>query len=157
MFIFIYSWLPPTIQDMARQCSSVLYFSRRQYSCQLALENTLQALCMWENSCFTLQWSLICSHLCSCTNQWRSGLLKKGSAQKGQSWPLYKLARSAISSESFHWSESHRFACSFWMMNEWCIYIALYCVLLYTQSALQSCGGGWGLSSTTTSVQHPLE
>ncbi len=27
-------------------------------------------------------------------------------------------------------------------MNEWCIYIALYCVLLYTQSALQSCGGG---------------
>ncbi len=41
-------------------------------------------------------------------------------------------------------------------MNEWCIYIALYCVLLYTQSALQSCGGGGGLSSTTTSVQHPL-
>ncbi len=27
-------------------------------------------------------------------------------------------------------------------MNEWCIYIALYCVLLYTQSTLQSCGGG---------------
>ncbi len=27
-------------------------------------------------------------------------------------------------------------------MNEWCIYIALYCVLLYTQSALQSCVGG---------------
>ncbi len=26
-------------------------------------------------------------------------------------------------------------------MNEWCIYIALYCVLPYTQSALQSCGG----------------
>ncbi len=39
-------------------------------------------------------------------------------------------------------------------MNEWCIYIALYFVKLYTQSALQSCGGG--LSSTTTSVQHPL-
>ncbi len=36
-------------------------------------------------------------------------------------------------------------------MNELCIHIALYCVLLYTQSALQSC-----LSSTTTSVQHPL-
>ncbi len=32
---------------------------------------------------------------------------------------------------------------------------ALHCVLLYTQSALQSCGGG-GLSSTTTSVQYPL-
>ncbi len=35
-------------------------------------------------------------------------------------------------------------------MNEWCIYIALYCVFLYTQSALQSCVfvcvGGWGLS-----------
>ncbi len=29
-------------------------------------------------------------------------------------------------------------------MNEWCIYIVLYCVLLYTQSALQSCGGGGG-------------
>ncbi len=39
-------------------------------------------------------------------------------------------------------------------MNEWCIYIALYCVLLYTESTLQSCGGG--LSSTTTSVQHLL-
>ncbi len=26
-------------------------------------------------------------------------------------------------------------------MNEWCIYIALHCVLLYTQSALQSFGG----------------
>ncbi len=39
-------------------------------------------------------------------------------------------------------------------MNELSIYIALYYVLLYTQSALQSCGGG--LFSTTTSVQHPL-
>ncbi len=41
-----------------------------------------------------------------------------------------------------------------WMnewMNEWSIYIALYCVLLYTQSALQSCGGN--LSSTTTSLR----
>ncbi len=27
-------------------------------------------------------------------------------------------------------------------LNEWCTYIALYCVLLYTQSASQSCGGG---------------
>ncbi len=27
-------------------------------------------------------------------------------------------------------------------MNEWGISIALYCVLLYTQSALQSCVGG---------------
>ncbi len=35
-------------------------------------------------------------------------------------------------------------------MNEWCIYIELYCVLLYTQSALQLCVGG-GLSSTSTS------
>ncbi len=26
-------------------------------------------------------------------------------------------------------------------MNEWCIYIALYCVLFYTQSALKSLGG----------------
>ncbi len=28
------------------------------------------------------------------------------------------------------------------VMNEWCIYIALYCILLYTKSALQSWGGG---------------
>ncbi len=31
-------------------------------------------------------------------------------------------------------------------MNEWCIYIALYYVLLYTQSTLQSWGGGGGVS-----------
>ncbi len=30
-------------------------------------------------------------------------------------------------------------------MNEWCIYIALYCILLYTKSALQSCWGGGSL------------
>ncbi len=41
-------------------------------------------------------------------------------------------------------------------INEWCIYKALYCVLLYTQSSLQSCGGGGGLSLTTISVQHPF-
>ncbi len=26
-------------------------------------------------------------------------------------------------------------------LNEWCVFIAPYCVLLYSQSALQSCGG----------------
>ncbi len=43
-------------------------------------------------------------------------------------------------------------------MNEWCIYIALYWVLLYTQNALQSCGGGGGggLSSTTTWMMRRL-
>ncbi len=41
-------------------------------------------------------------------------------------------------------------------MNEWCTYIVLYSVLLYTQSTSQSCGGGGGVSLTTTSVQHPL-
>ncbi len=49
-------------------------------------------------------------------------------------------------------------------MNEWGIYIALYCVLLYTQSALQSCGGGGSLlnhhqcaasSRTTVPVRSP--
>ncbi len=40
-------------------------------------------------------------------------------------------------------------------INEWMMHLySAFCVLLYTQSALQSCGGG--LSSTTTSVQHPL-
>ncbi len=61
------------------------------------------------------------------------------------------------------WSKSRSRNQSNWKilklwMNEWCIYIAIYCVLLYTKSALQSCvgGGGGDLSSTTTSVQHPL-
>ncbi len=40
------------------------------------------------------------------------------------------------------------------LMNEWCIYIVLYCVLFDTQSAYNHVGGG--LSSTTTSVQHPF-
>ncbi len=40
-------------------------------------------------------------------------------------------------------------------MNEWMMHLySAFCVLLYTQSALQSCGGG--LFSTTTSVQHTL-
>ncbi len=46
-------------------------------------------------------------------------------------------------------------------MNEWCIYIALYCVLLYTQSALQTWGGvGGGFSSqppnTFSSIDNKL-
>ncbi len=60
-------------------------------------------------------------------------------------------------SKSRSWNQSILKILKLWV-NEWCIYIAL-CVFLYTQSALQSCGGGgggWGLSSTTTSVQHPL-
>ncbi len=40
-------------------------------------------------------------------------------------------------------------------MSKLCTYIELYCALLYTQSTSQSCVWG-GLSSTTTSVQHPL-
>ncbi len=43
------------------------------------------------------------------------------------------------------------YSASLWLNDD--LYSA-FCVLLYTQSALQSCGGG--LSSTTTSVQHPL-
>ncbi len=39
---------------------------------------------------------------------------------------------------------AHKSGSSSDWMNEWCTYIALYCVLLYTQSALQSCGGGGG-------------
>ncbi len=51
-------------------------------------------------------------------------------------------------------------------MNECCIYIALYCVLLYTQSALQSCvcvcvcvcvGGGGGLSSPSPACSIHLD
>ncbi len=46
-------------------------------------------------------------------------------------------------------------------MNEWCYYIALYCVLLYTQSALQSCEGGGSLlnhhqcAASTWMMQRP--
>ncbi len=36
-------------------------------------------------------------------------------------------------------TNQHGTHCWWWWW--WCIYIALYCVLLYTQSALQSCGG----------------
>ncbi len=69
------------------------------------------------------------------------------------------------------WSLSHSTAKSFHilfsfsaetnldiLLNELRMHLyCTYCVLLYTQSqsASQSCGGG-GLSSTTTSVQHPL-
>ncbi len=43
-------------------------------------------------------------------------------------------------------------------MNEWCIYIAFYCVLLYTQSALQSCGvGGGGYPQPTPVDSHQIK
>ncbi len=51
----------------------------------------------------------------------------------------------------------NQFICIEWMnewMNEWCIYIALFIVYSYTPKALYNHVGG--LSSTTTSVQHPL-
>ncbi len=43
-------------------------------------------------------------------------------------------------------------------MNEWCIYIALLCIVVNPKCFTIMCGCGWGggLSSTTTSVQHPL-
>ncbi len=39
-------------------------------------------------------------------------------------------------------------------MNEWCVYVVLYCVLLYTQSTLQLCVcvGGGGVSPETPPV-----
>ncbi len=62
-----------------------------------------------------------------------------------------------LSSVSWHysgelWNKSRSWNQSIWKilklwMNEWCIYIAIYCVLLYTKSALQSCGGGGGSGS----------
>ncbi len=44
-------------------------------------------------------------------------------------------------------------------MNEWSIYIALNCVLLYTQSALQSCGGSHmdDATAATTLTTHQLQ
>ncbi len=38
-------------------------------------------------------------------------------------------------------SSTHSYVQNCMSLNEWCIYTARYCVLLYTQSALQSCGG----------------
>ncbi len=45
---------------------------------------------IWENSCFTLYWSMICSRLCTAKT---NGALAR---QKEQSRPLYKWAQSAI-------------------------------------------------------------
>ncbi len=57
-------------------------------------------------------------------------LMVMGVISASWAWPMHKmlfLAFLAFSTER---------------MNEWCFYIVLYCLLLYTQSALQSCGGG---------------
>ncbi len=80
-------------------------------------------------SSFT-QWQLIFHNLVNLPNT--SFLFKKF------------FSRNPTGSFSFEW------------MNEWCIYIALYSVLLYTQCALQSCGGEGHSSTTTSAVQHPL-
>ncbi len=102
--------------------------------------STFNVTCSWdgllgERNCFCV-WSFWCSELCSVD---QTVTVQRGSVLdvRGPEWffqPFCSLCE--------------------WMMNEWCIYIALYCVLLYTQSTLQSCGGG--LSSTTTSVMRRL-
>ncbi len=62
-----------------------------------------------------------------------------------------------IKKKNLYHSNEHDWLNAIEWMNEWCIYIVLYCVLLYTQSALQSRVCVWGgLFSTTTTVQHPL-
>ncbi len=55
----------------------------------------------------------------------------------------FKYAKAQMRSEDYQWITVWIVAWTFlneWM-NEWGIYIALYCVLLYTQSALQSYEG----------------
>ncbi len=53
-------------------------------------------------------------------------------AQIHQNWTIEDWTNVA-------WSDESRFLLRY-SMNEWCIYIVLYCVLLYTQSTLQSYG-----------------
>ncbi len=54
-------------------------------------------------------------------------------AQIHQNWTIEDWKNVAWSDEWSRFLLRHS-------MNEWCIYIALYCVLLYTQSTLQSYG-----------------
>ncbi len=75
-------------------------------------------------------------------------------------WHFYHLWWSLKKTQMFSSNKPMNF--SLWVvtqkciMNEWMHEVFIehfYCVLLYTQSTLQS---WWGLSWTTTSVQHPL-
>ncbi len=61
--------------------------------------------------------------------------------KKKRSEVRFPKASLANYGDKFHWTLLVMTELVNELMNEWCIYIALYCVLLYTQSALQSCGG----------------
>ncbi len=58
----------------------------------------------------------------------------------GPTWRLVPVSRAHKTNSNLHTS-----ICVYAdpTLYEWCIYIALYCVLLYTQSALQSYGGSF--------------
>ncbi len=76
--------------------------------------------------------------------------------KKNSSWESFILTCS-VTILAADGSAKLGFALQIWWLlafssNEWMMH--LYSASLYTQSALQSCGGD--LSSTTTSVQHPL-
>ncbi len=61
--------------------------------------------------------------------------------KKKRSEVRFPKASLANYGDKFHWTLLVMTELVNELMNEWCIYIALYCVLLYTKGALQSCGG----------------
>ncbi len=61
--------------------------------------------------------------------------------EKKRSEVRFPKASLANYGDKFHWTLLVMTELVNELMNEWCIYIALYCVLLYTKGALQSCGG----------------
>ncbi len=88
-----------------------------------------------------------------CNTEWR-GVFKLCQDSSDVMISFLKYKSSSIFSHRAIYNASSQVICSvillYERMNELCIYIAFYCVLLYTQSALHSCGwGGGGAASTS--------
>ncbi len=83
-----------------------------------------------------------------CNTEWR-GVFKLCQDSSDVMISFLKYKSSSIFSHRAIYNVSSQVICSVILLYEWmnelCIYIAFYCVLLYTQSALHSCGwvGGW--------------
>ncbi len=99
------------------------------------------------SSDFSHCWTWRCGSLCRCVRLqlqplaylWRrdQAELLREIISSGLQALLIKVAayggwQAGLEQSSYQWG--------FTVRNEWCMYIALYCVLLYSQSALQSSG-----------------
>ncbi len=51
---------------------------------------------IWENSCFTLCWSLICSRLWSCTNQWHLSPPQRAWSAQSTIHQIFRLKRQVM-------------------------------------------------------------